>query len=83
MSLMSRGPAYTDVDNSTHNPRGITVNNKTVRWQIKATRPLRLKQEFLDLQEFCHAKITSCGPDGGGGGTEVTLGGQDFSWKLP
>ena len=41
--------------------------NKTVQWLFFAIGPFCLKQEFLDNQEFCHTKITSCGPDGGGG----------------
>ena len=48
-----------------------------------ANELLRLNSEFLVFQEFCHAKITSSGPDGGGGGTEVKTGGQDFSWIRP
>ena len=28
-------------------------------------------------------KLLRAAPTGVGGGTEVTLGGQDFSWKLP
>jgi hypothetical protein len=39
-----------------------------------ANELLRLNSEFLENQEFCHAKITSSGPDGGGGGTEVKMG---------
>ena len=30
-----------------------------------------------------HPTLLRAAPTGVGGGTEVTLGGQDFTWKLP